>query len=82
METAKVRDGLKRLLEAIESGWKIDQPVLLGEMWRANSSGEHKVYHFVLRNKSASKTTMLSLPPSPALQLFLSENNIQVNSLS
>lgn len=82
MEVVQERDRFKDLLEALENGWKIDEPVLLGKMWRTGSNGDRNVYHFVLRNKAEGKTILLSLPSSPTLQIYLTENNIQINSLS
>jgi hypothetical protein len=83
MKVEEKKDYLKQqLFAALESGWEIDEPVLLGELWRTSSGGEHKIYHLVLRNKFEGKTTLLSLPPLQTLQTFLSENNIQVNLLS
>jgi len=82
MQVVQDRDRFEDLLEALEKGWKIDEPVLVGKMWRTNSNGDRTVYHFVLRNMAEGKTIMLSLPFSPALQIYLTENNIQTASLS
>ena len=81
MVVVKERDRFKDLLEAVESGWEIDEPVLEGTMWHTGSNGDRGVYHFVLRNRFEGKTILLSLPDSPGLQMFLLENNLQVNSL-
>jgi hypothetical protein len=69
-----------QLISALEGGWEIEEPVLLGAMWKpaADSGG---AYHFVLRNKAEDKTTLLSLPPSPQLLVFLSENKINVSAV-
>jgi hypothetical protein len=64
----------------LSGGWEIDEPVLLGAMWRASAEGDG-TYHFVLRNKMEDRTTLLSLPPSPQLLMFLSENKINVSTL-
>lgn len=80
MEIVKEKDRFSHLIEAIRSGWEIEPPVLLGAMWHT-SSGRGGVYHFVLRNKSEDKTTLLSLPPSPQLLVFLAEHNINVSAL-
>ena len=68
----------QQLLEAVQRGWVIDEPVLLGAMWRSSSSANDIVYHFVLRNEVEDKTTLLSFPSSSQLLAFLSENSIQV----
>jgi len=79
METLKIREKrLSHLIEALSVGWEIEEPVMLGAVW-GNSNGG--VYHFVLRNKIEDKTTMISLPPSPELLVFLADNSININSL-
>lgn len=80
MGIAKDSQRFAYLLETLESGWEIEEPVLLGAMWRATTEGSG-AYHFVLRNKAEGKTTLLSLPPSPQLLLFLAENNINVSAM-
>ena len=80
MELVQEKDRFGHLMEAIKSGWEIEQPVLLGAMWHT-ASGRSGVYHFVLRNKVEDKTTLLSLPPSPQLLVFLAEHNINVSAL-
>jgi hypothetical protein len=62
-------------------GWEIEEPVLLGAMWRPSGADGQGTYHFVLRHKVEDKTTLLSLPPSPQLLVFLSENKINVNAV-
>jgi hypothetical protein len=68
-----------KLIETLEAGWEIEEPVLLGAMWRVNEGSG--TYHFVLRNKAKGTTTLLSLPPSPQLLLFLAENNINISAI-
>jgi hypothetical protein len=79
MEIVKEDDGFIQLTKAIVAGWEIEEPVLLGAMWR--SSEKEGAYHFVLKNKVENKTTLLSLSPSPQLLTFLAENNISVSTL-
>ena len=80
MTLLKDKGRFTQLVEALQSGWEIEEPVLLGTTWR-NKNGMDGVYHFILRNKIEDKTTMVSLPPSPNLLVFLHENNIVINSL-
>ena len=68
------------LVSSLENGWEIEQPVLLGTMWHTNQS-DGGAYHFVLKKAREDKTTLLSLPPSAQLLLFLSENNITIKAL-
>ena len=74
METTKHHSRFRHLIESLSAGWEIEEPVLLGAMWRSGA------YHFVLRNKIEDKTTLLSLSPSPELLVFLSENKISVTA--
>ena len=79
MDTVKENNRFAQLTRAIVAGWEIEEPVLLGVMWR--SSEKEGAYHFVLKNRVENKTTLLSLPPSPRLLAFLVENNISVSAL-
>lgn len=72
---------ISHLIDALSSGWEIEEPVILGAVWGNTTNGNDGVYHFVLRNKAEDKTTMLSLPPSPELLVFLAENKVDINSL-
>ncbi len=78
MDIIRKNDRFTQLLRTLESGWEIDEPVLLGALWQteAESSGS---YHFVLKNRQEDRTTMMSLRPSAELLLFLAENNIQIS---
>ena len=69
------------LIKALEGGWEIEEPVMLGAMWKQALNGKG-AYHFVLRNKVEGKTTLVSLPPSPQLLVFLSENKINVSAVT
>ncbi|MCG3211982.1 MAG: hypothetical protein FOGNACKC_05628 [Anaerolineae bacterium] len=69
-----------QLINALNGGWEIEEPVLLGAMWRSPSFSDG-TYHFVLRNRREDKTTLMSLPPSPQLLMFLSENKINVSTM-
>jgi hypothetical protein len=51
---------------------------LIRAAWR--STGEVSgTYHFVLRQKAADKTTLLSLSPSSELLAFLADHKIRIN---
>jgi hypothetical protein len=69
-----------QLLNALEGGWEIEEPVLLGSMWHSAGSG-NGTYHFILRNRGEEKTTLMSLPPSPQLMVFLHENSLNINAV-
>ena len=78
---AEENSRFRQFIQYIEQGWKIDESVLLGVMWRPTHNANGGTYHFVLRNEFEDKTTMLSLPVSSQLISYLSENSIQINSL-
>jgi|DewCreStandDraft_4_1066084.scaffolds.fasta_scaffold142063_3 hypothetical protein len=73
-------DRFIRLLEALESGWEIEEPVLIRATWNRTDE-QSGVYHFVLRKKAEDKTHLLSLPPSAKLLDFLATNRISVTGL-
>jgi hypothetical protein len=75
------RNRFTQLISALSTGWEIEEPVLLGAMWRPTNADGHGTYHFVLRHRAEDKTTLLSLPPSPQLLVFLLENKINVNAV-
>lgn len=80
MNLIKDTDRFHRLMEALESGWEIEEPVLIRATW-SNTGEERGVYHFVLRKKAEDKTNLLSLPPSARLLDFLAERRINVTGL-
>jgi hypothetical protein len=75
------KDRLRQLIEYMNGGWEIDEPVLSGAMWHTDANTNSGIYHFVLRNKAEDKTSLVSLPPSPQLLAFLAQHSIQVSSL-
>jgi hypothetical protein len=81
METMKEKNRFLQLLEYMKEGWEIDEPVLAGAMWYTGVKANDSTYHFVLRNKAEDQTSLLSLPSSPQLLAFLSEQSLQVNSI-
>lgn len=80
MKLVKDKSRFSKLMEAIAVGWEIEEPVLLGTMWHT-ANGQGGTYHFVLRDKTNDRTTLLSLPPSPQLLVFLADNDINVSAL-
>jgi hypothetical protein len=78
MEQVKENNRFTQLLKALDTGWEIEEPVLLRTLWRTPLEGRG-AYHFILKNRAEAKTTMVSLTPSPQLLVFLAERNISVN---
>jgi hypothetical protein len=74
-ETIDLR--FQQLIKALDTGWEIDEPVLIRSTWRTATEASG-TYHFVLRQKHQDKTTLLSLPPSPELLTFLADNKISI----
>ena len=80
MESVKNNSRFVQLLKALEAGWEIDEPVLLRATWPTTTEAAG-AYHFVLRQKAADKTTLLSLPPSSELLTFLAEHKISITTI-
>ncbi len=79
MSGERNNERFQQLIRALEAGWEIDEPVLIRAAW--HSTGEISgTYHFVLRQKAADKTTLLSLPPSSELLSFLAANKIRITT--
>ena len=79
MSNEKNNERFYQLIKALETGWEIDEPVLIRAAWRP--AGEVSgIYHFVLRQKADDKTTLLSLPPSSELLSFLAHHKIRINT--
>ena len=51
MEMVKENNRFVQLVKALEAGWEIEEPVLLGRLWRATAEG-NGAYHFVLRHRA------------------------------
>jgi hypothetical protein len=79
MEIVQEKNRFTHLLNALETGWEIEEPVLIGKLWRTKTEGG--AYHFVLKNKLQEKTTLVSVTPSSQLLVFLAENNISISAL-
>jgi hypothetical protein len=70
-----------RLTTAIESGWEIEEPVLIRSTWNKDNEDIGGVYHFIMRHKAEDKTNLLSLPPSAQLLQFLATRRIPVTGI-
>ncbi|RME78154.1 MAG: hypothetical protein D6784_02765 [Chloroflexi bacterium] len=80
MLALKNQNRFRRLLNALENGWEIEEPVLIRAPWNLNEE-TGGVYHFVLRNRREDKTSLFSLPPSPELLQFLATRRITVTAV-
>lgn len=73
-------DRFNQLLKALDTGWEIDEPVMIRATWRSSGDAAGS-YHIILRQKAEDKTTLLSLPPSSELLSFLAARKIRVSTL-
>ncbi len=80
-DSLKYPNRFAQLIKALQTGWEIDEPVLIGAGWRTSGEASGS-YHFVLRQKVEDKTTLLTLPPSSELLAFLAENKIIISALT
>lgn len=80
IETVQDDSRFPLLIQALASGWEIEEPVLIRATWRSDGQ-ETAAYHFVLRKKAEDKTTLLSLRPSVQLLAFLAARNLSVSAL-
>lgn len=80
MQNRQQKNRFTQLMSALDDGWEIDEPILLGAMWGKGPQKEAAIYHFVLRKQRDDQTILMSLPLSPSLLVFLSENNLTVNA--
>ena len=81
MIAVKENNRFSRLLTALETGWEIEEPVLIRATWNRHEAEVGGVYHFVLRHKGEDKTNLLSLPPSAELLTFLATRRLNVTGL-
>ena len=52
MEMIKENNRFAQLVEALERGWEIQEPVMLGTLWQTTTGGSTGAYHFVLRHQA------------------------------
>lgn len=76
----KPKNPFIQLVEALQTGWEIQEPILLGAVRDSETSNEQGVYHFVLCQEQNKHTALMSLPPSPQLLMFLANHRLQVRA--
>jgi hypothetical protein len=69
-----------RLLEALEAGWEIEEPVLSQMFW-SHGTNVNGVYHVVLHRTAKDEINLLNLPPSRQLLNFLTDHQISVTPI-
>ena len=70
-----VEPGFRRLLAAIDSGWRVDAPVYLRPRW--GQSGP-RLYHFILRHAEVTTPRLLSVPTGDAVEAFVGSEGLEV----
>ncbi len=69
------------LMGALETGWQVEPPVYVRPDWSKSAEG-HSAYHFVLQNRAARLTTLLSVPDCPEVQRLLDEQGWEISARS
>lgn len=75
-------DRFNELINFLEVGWEIEEPILKGVPASSNLAAEWaRFYHFVLRRASGEHTRLVTVPDSHSLRQFLAANNFRINQL-
>ena len=72
-----ISDRYEKLIQALETGWEVEQPVLTGFIGRQ----QDPFYHFFLRKASENRTRLVSVPDSDSLRGFLASQNYVINQV-
>ncbi len=64
------------LLSALDSGWRIEEPVYLRPRWDEHGPW---VYHFILRRSLLEAPRMISVPASPLVERFVRNEGLQIS---
>jgi hypothetical protein len=72
-----INDRYEKLIQALETGWEVEQPVLTGHIGRQRDP----FYHFFLRKPSENRTRLVSVPDSDLLRGFLARQNFVINQV-
>jgi hypothetical protein len=72
---AKYPSNYLLLLAALDSGWRISEPI----RWVSNHSRDgSRFYHFLLHHSRSSPSCWLVLPASPEVEQFIREERLSV----
>ena len=78
---ARMNSVYRRLLAALDSGWKIEEPAYLLPRW---GEGSARVYHFILRRAPANAEPtkepphLLVVPESREIEQFVRAENLEL----
>ncbi len=63
------------LLAALDTGWKILEPIHLSDTWEADGK---PVYHIFLHRSPAPQIRMLTIPAIPEVEGFLAREGLNI----
>jgi hypothetical protein len=66
---------LLRLLAALDSGWRVEEPIYLRARW---SEGSARVYCFILHRQPHEAPRLLTVPVSTAVEQFVRSEGFKV----
>jgi hypothetical protein len=66
---------LLRLLAALDTGWQVEEPIYLRSRW---TDGGLRIYCFILHRQPQEAPRLLTVPVSPAVERFVSNEGLQV----
>ncbi len=66
---------LLRLLGALDTGWKVEEPIYLRARW---SDAGARVYCFILHRHPQEAPCLLTVPASTAVEKFVRSEGLQV----
>jgi hypothetical protein len=72
-----ISDRYDKLIQALETGWEVEEPVLSGYIGRWRDP----FYHFFLRKPNEKRTRLVSVPDSESLQHFLASRKFVVTQV-
>ena len=72
---SQIEPQFRALLAAIDSGWRIEEPVYLRSRW---SEAGPRVYHFILRRAFLAPPRMLSVPQGPEVDRFVRDEAVRL----
>lgn len=72
---SQIEPQFRTLLAAIDTGWRIEEPVYLRPRW---SDAGPRVYHFILRRTLLAAPRMLSVPEGLEVNRFVRDEALRL----
>ena len=73
--TAALEPQYRLLRSALDSGWRIEEPVYLRPRW---SGGHSRAYHFILRHMIVTAPRLLTVPEGVDVERFVADAGLSV----